>query len=146
MKKLFLFLTLFAFGVQANENIYTGFFSQTALGGYDAVSYFESGKAEKGSKQFRHNYLGVDWYFSTAAHLKKFEENPESYRPQYGGFCAWAVATKKARAPGDPKYWKIIDGKLYLNYDKKVQQDWLKSPEEFIQQGDINWPEMVVKE
>ena len=62
--------------------------------------------------------------------------------PQYGGYCAWAVAAKKQRAPGDPKYWKIVDNKLYLNYDSSVQEKWLKDIPGFIEAADKHWLEM----
>ena len=127
----------------AADAIYTGFFSNTALNGYDAVSYFEKGQPEKGDRRFRYEYRGVYWQFSSKAHLQDFKRAPQKYIPRYGGFCAWAVATKKARAPGDPQYWKIVDGELYLNYSEKVQRDWLLDVDGHIKQADKNWPEML---
>lgn len=52
--------------------------------------------------------------------------DPEKYAPQYGGYCAWAVSEKKDFAPGDPQYWAIEDGKLYLNYNNKIKGLWEK--------------------
>ena len=40
----------------------------------------------------------------------------------------------------DPDNWTIVDGKLYLNLNEKVQKMWLKDKENFIQQADSNWP------
>ena len=138
-----LLLASVVININAAENIYTGFFGNTALGGYDAVSYFEMSKAEKGNKNFATEHKGVVWHFSSEAHLNMFKRAPEKYMPQYGGFCAWAVAVKKTRASGDPEYWKIVNGKLYLNYDKKVQTEWLQDIEGHIAKGDDNWPTML---
>ena len=38
--------------VFAADEIYTGFFSNKALDGYDTVAYFTSGKPVEGSKKF----------------------------------------------------------------------------------------------
>ena len=40
--------------------------------------------------------------------------------PAYGGFCAYGVALGK-KFDDDPRYWKIVDGKLYLNLDGDIQ-------------------------
>lgn len=129
--------------LMAGEAYYTGVFGSTAAGGYDVVSYFDEQKARKGNKKYRIEYDGVYWQFSSQRNLEKFQADPQKFIPQYGGFCAWAVSAKNSRAPGDPKYWKIIDGKLYLNYNKKVQMTWLEDPQGFIKQGAINWPKLL---
>lgn len=127
----------------AGEAYHTGIFGNTAAGGYDVVSYFDEQKAKKGTKEYRLKHDGVYWQFSSKSNLEKFQTNPQKFIPQYGGFCAWAVSAKNSRAPGDPKYWSIIDDKLYLNYNKKVQTDWLKDPQGFIKQGAENWPKLL---
>jgi dTDP-4-dehydrorhamnose 3,5-epimerase-like enzyme len=43
-------------------------------------------------------------------------------------------------APGDAEYWAIVDGKLYLNYNKKVKNDWDADRALHISQADLNWP------
>ncbi len=146
MNKLLKSITLFLLVVSAPsfaaKYIYTGWFSSKAVSGYDAVAYFTQEKPVKGSAKYKFEYLDVEWYFSSEKHLNLFKENPDKYMPQYGGYCAWAVAAKKQRAPGDPKYWKIVDNKLYLNYDSGVQETWLKDIPGFIKAADKHWPEM----
>ncbi|MET4692773.1 YHS domain-containing (seleno)protein [Endozoicomonas lisbonensis] len=127
----------------AGNDIYTGWFSNKAVSGYDTVAYFTESKAVKGNAKFKFKYLDAEWYFNSDENLELFKNNPDKYRPQYGGFCAWAVATKKQRAPGDPNYWKIVDGKLYLNYDNSVQKQWLEDIPGFIRKADENWPKML---
>ena len=45
--------------------------------------------------------------------------------PPYGGFCAFGVSVG-AKFDGDPRLWKIVDGKLYLSLNEEIQQTWLK--------------------
>lgn len=136
---------LFSVSAFADEPIYTGFFSNKALDGYDTVAYFTEGKPVEGNKKFKLSYKGADWYFASQENLNKFEANPEDFAPQYGGYCAWAVAAKNDFAPGDPKQWSIVDNKLYLNYDKSIKQQWLEDVPGFIAQGDKNWPSLLAQ-
>ncbi|MDJ0601718.1 MAG: YHS domain-containing (seleno)protein, partial [Crocosphaera sp.] len=66
------------------------------------------------------------------------------YAPQYGGFCAWAVSNNYT-APIDPEAWTIVDGKLYLNYDKNIQKKWSKNMTDNILKADSNWPNIAAK-
>ncbi len=136
-------LTIFgAAQAHAADPIQTGTFSNTAISGYDTVSYFTEGKPMKGSSEFTTNYKGAKWQFSSAANLTKFKANPEQYAPQYGGYCAYAAA-KNYLASVDPEIWNIVDGKLYLNYNADVKEKWVQNPQEFITQADINFPELI---
>lgn len=65
-------------------------------------------------------------------------------RSQYGGYCAWAVA-QGYTASGDPQRWKVVGGKLYLNYDDEVQRKWEKDIPGFIASADRNWPTVLDK-
>lgn len=144
MKKLLcLFILLFSQSSFAEDAIYTGFFSNKAVDGYDTVSYFTEGKPQKGNSEFMTSYMGADWYFSSQENVDLFTANPTKYAPQYGGFCAWAVAEKNDRAPGDPNQFSIVDGKLYLNYDAQVKSLWERDIPGFIAQGDQNWPKLL---
>ena len=131
---------LFSVNSYAQDPIYTGFFSNKAVGGYDTVTYFTQGKPIKGNKKYQTSYMGADWFFTSQENLDKFLATPKAFAPQYGGYCAWAIAAKNDFAPGDPKQWKIIDGKLYLNYNAEIQQRWIKDIPGFIATGDKNWP------
>ncbi|WP_404365486.1 YHS domain-containing (seleno)protein [Marinobacter sp.] len=122
--------------------VYTGLIGNTAAGGYDIVSYFESGEPAKGSTQFTASYKGATWRFTNAENLRRFQQDPARYAPAYGGYCAWAVS-QGYLAKGDPKHWAIRDGRLYLNYDESVHNRWLEDPESFIRQADANWPAVL---
>ncbi len=142
---LFIAHILFSATALAEDPVYTGIFSNKALDGYDTVAFFTQNKPVKGKKDFKHEYMGADWYFSSQTNLDQFKANPTQYAPQYGGYCAWAVAAKNDFAPGDPMHWSIVDGKLYLNYNRSVQSRWEKDIAGFIAQGDKNWPMLFVK-
>lgn len=119
-----------------NKNIFG-----TALKSYDAVAYFKESRPVKGRDEFRHDWMGAKWYFASAANRDEFARNPEKFAPQFGGYCAWAVANGYT-ASIDPEAWRIIDGKLYLNYSKDVQKKWEANIPGFIKQGNENWPKL----
>jgi len=112
----------------------------TAAGGYDVTSYFTgNGVPVKGSKAHKVTYKGADYFFSSASNAEKFKKSPATFVPQYGGHCAWAMS-RGSLAPGDPTLSKVVDGKLYLNFSKGVQQNWLKDISGFINKADEKWP------
>lgn len=113
-----------------------------AVAGYDPVAYFTDGKAVEGSSEFSTEWKGATWRFASAAHRDRFKAEPDAYAPQYGGYCAWAVSQNKT-ASIDPQAWKIVDGKLYLNYDKDVQAKWEKDVPGNIRKADANWPGLL---
>jgi len=118
-----------------------------AIDGYDVVSYFE-GSATKGNKKFASSYEGTDFWFSSNTHLKSFEENPEKYLPQYGGYCAFAIADYAEKVKIDPKTYKVTDGKLYLFYNFNFQNTlvpWEKNEKELIKKADSNWQSKFAK-
>ncbi|WP_293902972.1 YHS domain-containing (seleno)protein [Phenylobacterium sp.] len=127
--------------VAASPEIYTPPFSKLALEGYDPVAYF-AGAPARGEAKFSTTHKGVQYRFSSAQNLARFQANPDAYLPQYGGYCAWAVAGGYT-AKGDPLAWKIVNGKLYLNYDAKVQQRWAADIPGNIAKGDHNWPQVL---
>lgn len=122
-----------------DAEVYTGTFSSLAAGGYDAVAYFKAGRPVEGNAQFATDYKGATWRFASKENLDAFRANPAAYAPQYGGYCSWAVA-QGYTASGDPQVWKIVGGKLYLNYDQSVQAKWEKDIPGFIAKADKNWP------
>jgi YHS domain-containing protein len=126
----------------AIEPIYTSFFSDLAVGGYDPVAYFTESKPVEGSAAHELEWKGATWRFASAENRALFEAHPEQYAPQYGGYCAWAMAQDN-EASGDPRYWKIVGGKLYLNYDASVQRKWEADIPGFIAKADVNWPKKL---
>ncbi|MDA9557345.1 YHS domain-containing protein [Vibrio sp.] len=138
-KWLSVLILLFTSHAMADE-IYTGFFSNKAISGYDSVAYFTEGKPVEGKEAFTTTYKGAEWLFASQDNLDKFVADPEAYAPQFGGYCAWAVSAKNDLAPGEPDQWAIVDGKLYLNYDADIKALWDKDRSKHIAQANTNWP------
>ncbi len=114
-----------------------------AAKGYDVVGYFTNNAAIPGKPRHVVRWHGALWHFASAENKARFEANPEAYAPQYGGYCAWGVAAKNDLFEVDPKAWKIVDGKLYLNFNKEVQDTWLTDVPGFVEAADENWPNLV---
>jgi YHS domain-containing protein len=112
-----------------------------AIRGYDAVAYSQQSQPVKGSSQFSYQWQGATWLFASAENRDRFQADPERYAPQYGGYCAYAVS-KGHTASIDPEAWKIVDGKLYLNYSKGVQKKWEQDVPGNIVKADKNWPDL----
>jgi hypothetical protein len=109
-----------------------------AIKGYDPVAYFTEGKPVPGKAQFEHEWQDARWRFSSADHRELFASAPDKYAPRYGGFCAGAMALGW-KAPIDPEAWVIVDGRLYLNYDKDGRDEFAEEPAPQIAKADANW-------
>ena len=112
------------------------------MGGYDAVAYFTEHKALKGDSRHVVEHAGAQWQFVSTANRDTFIADPQRYAPQYGGYCAWAVA-QGATASSDPTLWRIVNGKLYLNYDAAVQKKWEGDIAGNIRKADQHWPAVL---
>jgi YHS domain-containing protein len=112
-----------------------------AMRGYDVVSYFTDKKPVRGAADMKFEYKGSTFHFSTQANRDTFAASPERYAPQYGGFCAFGTAGGY-KAATDPAAFTVVDDKLYLNYDKSVQQEWSADIPGFIAKADENWPKV----
>ena len=110
-----------------------------AIRGYDPVAYFTEGKPVKGKTEFTHQWNGATWRFASAANRDRFAAAPEKYAPQYGGYCAYGVASGYA-VKTEPDAWSVVEGKLYLNYDRNGQASWVKDIPGYIRKADANWP------
>jgi YHS domain-containing protein len=111
------------------------------LDGRDPISYFTSGQPTKGSEGITADYRGETYRFSSTENRAVFVADPEKYLPQYGGYCAYAVA-KGQLAPGDPAVFKVVDGKLYLNVNRSIAERWQQDIPGFIRSADTNWPKI----
>jgi len=110
-----------------------------AARGYDVTAYFTDGKAVRGSASHQLQYKGATWRFASAEAQARFQADPAAYAPQFGGYCSWAVSQGYV-APGDPEQWKIVDGRLYLNFNARAKELWEADQAEAIKRGHDNWP------
>jgi hypothetical protein len=109
-----------------------------AIKGYDPVAYFTDGKPVPGSAEFEQEWQGASWRFASAAHRDMFAAQPDRYAPQYAGYCALGMAMGK-KFEVDPQVWRIVDGKLYLNYNQEVANEMAKDLPGTIRKADENW-------
>ena len=138
---LVLAMVFFLPGLVGAGEINTGYFGNVAIKGYDPVAYFTEQRAVKGDEGISQSWLGADWKFASENHKKLFSENPVKYAPQYGGFCSDGVAYNTTTTNIDPQAWRIIDGKLYLNYDQGAAVE-LEEVDGQIAKAEKNWPEI----
>ena len=116
--------------------------SGVGIDGYDPVSYFTDHKPAAGDKAFSQQSNGVVYYFKSAGNRDVFKANPSKYEPAYGGWCAFAMGDSGEKVEVDPETFKIVDGKLYLFYNKffnNTLNSWNKNEAELKNKADKNW-------
>lgn len=141
MKTFILLFFIGVFSIQAQEIDYNTKKGMAAEG-YDVVAYFNN-QALEGNKKYTTQQDGVTYLFSSQENLNTFIENPEKYKPQFGGYCAYAVAVKSKKVSIDPETYEIRDGKLYLFYNAwgtNTLELWsAEKPSELKTKADKNW-------
>ena len=113
-----------------------------AIQGYDPVAYFKQNKAIKGSNDILTTYQGVIYNFSSVENKEAFTKNPSTYEPQFGGWCAYAMGKSGDKVEVDPATFKILNGKLYLFYNKyfnNTLKSWNKDEANLKAKADMNW-------
>jgi hypothetical protein len=121
--------------------VFTDIVPGVGVGGYDVVAYFNRGEATLGSPEFTQTWRGAVWRFASASNRTAFAADPERYAPAYGGHCSWAVA-QGYKAKGDPKNWKIVNGRLFLNYNDEIQKRWELNIGAFVRKADATWSDL----
>jgi YHS domain-containing protein len=153
MKKyVYIFLLTIAFsGFSQNNSRKIAEFNLTnkiALEGYDAVSYFLEDKPLKGKKEIAITSEGVVYNFASEKNKTLFLKNPDKYKPQYGGWCAYAMGLDGSKVEVDPKTFKIFDGKLYLFYNKlfnNTLKTWNKDEKKLMKNANNFWTQGLKK-
>ncbi|MFY0594012.1 MAG: YHS domain protein [Roseivirga sp.] len=116
-----------------------------AIQGYDPVAYFTENKAVEGSDKFSAKKNGITYHFSTEANKQLFLKSPSKYEPEYGGYCAYAMASgDKVRI--DPETFKIIDNKLYLFYNFRFTntlKSWNKDEPNLLPNAEREWGKII---
>ena len=147
MKRLFLLLMLIssipAFG--QSKSLLNLDKSGVALQGYDPVAFFTQNRPVKGNPQFESKYADARYFFSSAEDKAIFDANPAKYEPQFGGFCAYGVS-RGHTVPIKIEAFQIVNGRLLMQYDLDVKNDFNKDPQGNLQKADQNWPRLVEKQ
>jgi len=121
---------------------YNSLYAGLGAKGYDVVNYFTDGKPAQGKDAYVVEYAGVKWQFVSAEHRDQFKASPQKYVPQNGGFCTWGVANGKLFDVDPVNGWRIVDGKLYMNFNADIQKVFDRDPAEFITRANANWPKL----
>ena len=132
---------IFAVPVLAADAIYSNWLGK-AIAGYDPVAFHTAGKPVEGVSNFTTEWKGAKWNFVSAENRNNFVAIPEKFAPEYGGYCAYGVA-KGSTVAIDPEAWKMVGGKLYLNYSKGIQKIWEGNQADYIAAADKNWPNVL---
>ena len=111
------------------------------LQGIDAVALSTLYAVAEGKADHTVVAEGVAYYFASAESAQEFEAQPEKYLPQFGGFCAFAVALGK-KFDGDPNYADIVDGKLYLFVNAEIFAEYRKDSKAIIAKAHNTWPKI----
>ncbi len=98
-----------------------------AIQGYDTHAYWAHAAARLGQESFTVEWKGVPWHFTTQEDGDQFLADPDSFAPQFGGFCTRAMSLKTV-VDGDPEVWRIFEGKLYL-FARLVGRDYFDKGE-----------------
>ncbi|QBF32499.1 YHS domain-containing (seleno)protein [Thalassococcus sp. S3] len=137
--------TSFAFGFALPAQAEQSWFfirNGDVINGYDPVSYFVDGKPVRGRPELKLKWKRGMWSFASASNRAAFEANPKAYAPQYGGYCAYAVS-RGYTAKTEPDAWRIVDGKLYLNFNTRVRALWERDVPGNIAKANAHWPSVL---
>ena len=106
--------------------------------GFDPVAFFTERQASKGEPQWQSAYMGATYYFKSSSNRDLFEKDPDKYAPQYGGYCAMAMAMGKLE-DSDPNYFVVHDNKLLFQRNEKAHMMFAKDLEGNHKKADANW-------
>ncbi len=112
------------------------------MAGYDAVSYFTQNAPIQGRPEFSVVWKGAEWHFASAENRDAFERDPRAYAPQFGGYCAYAMA-QGALVSTDPTAWKMVNGRLYLTHSPAVERMWRQNTAGYIRLAEAHWPAIL---
>ena len=146
MRLVFFLVFLFVANTVVAQSNHVNKQSGYGAAGYDLISYFDSDPI-KGKEKYTVVFENITYKFSSSEHAKQFKESPTKYLPQYGGWCAYAMASEGEKVKVNPKTFELRDGKLYLFYNayfSNTFEDWLEEgPEQLILKADKNWQGIV---
>jgi YHS domain-containing protein len=109
------------------------------LDGYDAVAFFTDNKPVKGDAKFQYKYQDAVYYFATQQHLELFKTDPEKFKPQFGGWCAYAVSLGRV-APIDVNTFSIVNNRLVIQHNQRAVNGWNKDVQGNLSLADKYWP------
>ncbi len=138
----------------ADEPVSTGRWSDTAIGGHDALAYHASyangvtasAPVAEGSKKFVVVWQGAKWRFANQASADQFAADPRRYVPRYNGYCANALSLGEGLVRTDGSVWEFFGERLHLFYAEGGRQRWLSGDWQAYQaEADAAWQAQLPK-
>jgi YHS domain-containing protein len=150
MKKIILTLlfTFISSSLFANEPVSKSYFGSVAIGGVDTTSYHltnvqKEHKEILGNSKFTVEWKGANWHFATQESANKFKSDPDTYQPQYNGFCSNALSLGEGLIKTDGTVWEFFGGELHLFYAERGRQRWLNGDwKSYKNEADKAWAEL----
>ena len=109
-----------------------------AMDGFDAVGLFQSGRPVPGRGDIATTWKGKVWHFASEENRSRFESDPRSFAPVFGGLCPVALAEGR-RVPGDPRHFVILGNRLYLLRSDRSAQKLRRTPQEILSRARQIW-------
>jgi YHS domain-containing protein len=115
-----------------------------AIQGHDPVAFFTVGAPVKGRPEFESTYRGAKYRFHSAKHKAAFDAEPAKFEPQFGGWCAYGVS-RGALVPIKIEAWQIVNGRLLMQKNEGIRDDFNEDAPGNLKKADGNWPGLVAK-
>ena len=115
-----------------------------SVGGFDLVSYRQSGGPVPGIPEISMEFDGSTYRFANRSNLDTFRADPKHYLPAYAGFCAITLALGRVTCP-EYSNFKIEDDRLLLFEITGFTNGrtlWDTNPEEFRNNADANFEKL----
>lgn len=109
-----------------------------AMDGFDAVGLWQNGRPVPGRGDIATMWKGKVWHFASEENRSRFESDPRSFAPAFGGLCPVALA-KGRRVPGDPRHFVVIADRLYLLRSDRSAQELRRTPQEILARARQTW-------
>lgn len=113
-----------------------------ALQGYDPVAFFTLQQPVRGRKEFTSDHHGARYQFASKKHKELFDADPVKYEPQFGGYCAYGVS-RGAVVGIKIEAWQIVNGRLLMQKNEGIRDDFNKDPQGNLKKADAQWPDLV---
>ena len=114
------------------------------LEGHDPVAYFTQQAAVKGDANITLQHLGVTWRFASGANRSLFQQDPDRYMPQFGGYCSNGINYGIPwGGGGGPDTWRIYRGKLYVFGGRQSRDNFELDTELNLQRAHQYWNDEI---
>lgn len=126
------------------------------MGGLDVVHFYQHTSEKERGTSFKAGYevittvyKGYTFRFVSVGNLHLFLDSPETYLPQFGGFCAWGVGGEycpeypwSESCLGPSGNWELgykYEGKIYFFYESGAVSKFFADPDTYIKKGAERW-------